>query len=712
MPDVREAPRRADANRASAGFRTDIQGLRAIAVLLVVIYHAGVSQLSGGFIGVDVFFVISGFLITSHLVQRLEGGGLRLSDFYARRVRRLLPAAWTVAVLTVVFGVAFLPRIVLPDLLTEAAATIAYIPNMLFAWRSTDYLANESPSAFQHYWSLGIEEQFYLFWPLILLLVWRMCRGSRPVLFATTAVITAASFVLGLWLTEWREPWAFFLLPSRAWELGVGALLALALVLWPRLREDARWKPWLAWLGIAAVGVTAFVYTSATPFPGWQAAVPVIGTALVILAGTGVGAGTGAQSGTVLGRVLATAPFQFFGKISYSLYLVHWPLLILPQAVRGWGDPLPLPVTLALGALSIPIAWLCWRFVEEPGRSPKRWWAASSRRSLPVALAGAVAFALAAIPAANALNNIPLDSGKQGEQTTLALHPTGTAFVPNNLTPSLSRAEDDNPIIYDDGCHLDQDTTELRDDCLFTSAGNGPVAQVSASGGGSATGLSPESAARPPLVVLFGNSHAASWFPALNELAERDEIALLSLTKSSCPSADVSVTTPPGSICSEWRDNVLDAISELKPAVVFLGNNTNMGKTPPEEWSEGFRSTIERIEPPSRVVVIEDVPNFDDLPEFEEGPDVCLSRNLDDTSGCAPAAEDLIRADVNDAVRDTAERTGARYLPVTDWLCGETCPPILGNTLVYRDSHHLTETFSREFAPIFADVIREETASD
>lgn len=211
-----------------SGFRSDIQGLRALAVLGVVLYHAGVSFLPGGYTGVDVFFVISGFLITTHLVRTLQSRGIiSFADFYLKRARRILPASVLVLVATTIAAYLWIPRVDVPGAFQDAAATALYVPNIRFAVEGTDYLAETAPSPFQHYWSLGIEEQFYLIWPAVLAVAFLAVRKSVRGLFAVAAVMVLGSFSINLFLMQVSTPWAFFSLPSRAWELGVGAMVAL-----------------------------------------------------------------------------------------------------------------------------------------------------------------------------------------------------------------------------------------------------------------------------------------------------------------------------------------------------------------------------------------------------------------------------------------------------------------------------------------------------
>lgn len=650
-------------------FRADIQGLRAIAVLLVVLYHAGVKTISGGYIGVDVFFVISGFLITTHLLESLEKDGrIALGQFYARRARRILPAAFTVLVLTVVAAVVWMPPLQLGPVFKGAIATAMYVPNMLFAGQGTNYLAETAPSVFQHYWSLGIEEQFYLVWPLALMLVFRALKSERSVFWAVM-VLTVGSFILCLVIMPVSQPWAFFSLPTRAWELGVGGLAAFVM----RAHGDrfaAARSGLLSWTGLLVLVIVAVTYSDETPFPGYYAAVPVLATALIIIGGVG-------RSGPQ--RLLGNRPMQFIGLISYSLYLVHWPLLVIPQSAVGLHNPLPLWATLGLGTLSFPVAFLLYRFVEEPFRKAKT----PAFRTAPRTLA-CVAVTTAVIVGSTAgafvLNQQrDLDADESVSATPVRQSPVGTSFVPENLTPSLRTASSDNALIYRNGCHRDPEVTD-------------------------ASGCQYGDNADAPLVALFGDSHAASWFPALHQLAEKGEIRLDTNTKSDCTSVDVPVTRngQAYSACETWRDDVVSRLNSVKPDVVILANRAlpdEANNAARDRWTAGLEQTIAAMPDTARTAVMTDIPDMVATPAF------CLSAHLVDTTACKRPVVEALDHGYRAEEQAASAQAGASHLDLTDYLCNETtCPSIIGNELVYRDSHHLTATFSDSMA----DAMRKE----
>ncbi len=350
-------------------WRGDIQGLRGVAILAVVVYHAAARRLPGGFIGVDVFFVISGFLITSLLVRELEQTGrISLRRFYAGRIRRLLPMAIVVIAATIIAADLLQSPLDAARSAKDGLASALYVANYRFALEQTNYLnAGLAPSPFEHYWSLGVEEQMYVVWPLVLLLGAialrrrRTAHGAVAVLF----VGTVASFVACVRVTHADAPWAFFSFPTRAWELGVGGLLAFAV---PALRTVPRFLASLVGLaGLGAILYSAFAFGATTPWPGSAAAVPVLGAAAVI--------GAGCARGTRLSaHLLAFPPLQFAGKISYPWYLWHWPLLILaPLALK---HSLSDGQALVLVGASALLATASHYLIERPIRTARPGWPA------------------------------------------------------------------------------------------------------------------------------------------------------------------------------------------------------------------------------------------------------------------------------------------------------------------------------------------------
>jgi peptidoglycan/LPS O-acetylase OafA/YrhL len=647
------------------GTRWDVQGLRALAVAAVVLDHAGLPGVGGGYVGVDVFFVVSGFLITGQLARRLRATGrIGFADFYARRARRILPASLTVLALTALGVVVFVPPTLRSQAMTDAAAVALYAPNYVFAARGTDYLANPTPSVFQHYWSLGVEEQFYLLWPALLGLAWLLLRRRRAAVAGVLGLLAVASFIAGAVLTQTNQPWAFFALWPRAWELAAGGLLALAAPAVGRLLP-----PWgaraLGWAGLAGIVAACTLFTAGTVFPGTAALLPVLGTVAVIAAGEVPARGA-------VGALLALRPFRFLGAISYSLYLVHWPLEQLPQAAVGYENPLPLAVKLALAALAVPLAWLLYRLVENPARHAAVLAKARPRRSLLAALGGSGLLAGASVVAIIATANPVLHTGRDVADQPPTAPVQATGFVPKNLKPALAQASRDNPSLYGDGCELDFSTAEPKP-CSFGPDG-------------------------APTVVLWGDSAAAQWAPGLQRAVEASGGRLVTQTKSGCASTLITHVKDgaPYPSCNAWRTKVLAQLEADPPAVVVLADYANeevpKGEDAEKQWSRGLADTIGRLPEQSRVLMLAD------SPDFGTSPVECLSQHVDNATACARPAALALRSPGRVATYRAAGSTRAELIDLTPYFCADTCPPIVGDTLVYRDSHHLTASFSSELA--------------
>ena len=422
-------PQPAEQHATAEAFRPDLEGLRGLAILLVLLFHAGVPGIAGGFVGVDVFFVLSGFLITGLLIRERERTGrIDLPAFYARRARRILPAALVVIVATLVAATAFLSPLDLLRTADDAVAVALSAGNIRFAATATDYFAGTAaPSPFLHYWSLGVEEQFYLLWPALLIVA---TRYGRPRLGAGVliAAVVVTSVGLAIWLTDVSAPWAFYSLPTRAWQLGLGGLLAIVIE-----RVDGRGRLVAAgagWLGLAAVIASAFVIDASTPYPGVAALLPALGAGGLIIAGTGRASA---------GRLLALAPMRFLGRISYSLYLVHWPILVLPAATLSLDEELPLAVRLVLAGLSLVVGAACWRVVEQPIHRAVRF-RLQPWRALGIATA-AVATTLVAVFAVSAGTSESLDSALMAAPVESAME----SIMPDGSPAATAIASDDAP---------------------------------------------------------------------------------------------------------------------------------------------------------------------------------------------------------------------------------------------------------------------------
>jgi peptidoglycan/LPS O-acetylase OafA/YrhL len=707
-------------------FRTDIEGLRGLAVLLVVIFHARPTWLPGGFIGVDVFFVLSGYLITRLLVDELETtGSIVLPAFWARRARRLLPISALVIIATVLASWVILAPYAVRSVVTDAVVASGFFVNFRFAFQLGDYfgaqLAASSPSPLLHYWSLAVEEQFYFVWPLLLLAVSRRAANVRVAAGRAVAGVIAVSLLLSVVMTQTHPTAAFYLLPARMGELAIGGAVAIGAPVLTAAPQRLRTIG--GWVGLVMIVVVAFDIDESFTFPGLLAMVPVLATALVI---TG---GEGQQAYWPASRLLRLRPLQWLGKHSYGLYLWHWPLLVLTQA--RWG-PLGFFETVVIVALAMGLSSLSLRVLENPVRH-STWVAARPQRGLRLGggiIAGSIIVAVVvrvALPsfdtgvsasapllltdqtvsattttaAASAVEqsvtsvqNIESDGETSSTiATTTSAIPTATVpltldrliesvhevlaagaavdTVPNNLRPSIAAAVDDKAQIYDDGCVNIGVDPEVHD-CRYGASG------------GELT------------MVLFGDSHAAHWFPALHEIANDRGINFVVLTKGGCPTANVAIPTAIlAQQCPIWRDAAIAHMTELQPDLIVMTASHDYPNSS-EEWSAGMAETVDRVLPATtRLVMLGDNPNAKDLPSN------CLSRNLFSASVCSNTRSAAISEDRVDIEYSIATQRSLEFIDTTDWFCtASTCPMMIGDILLYRDATHLSTTASEFIRPI------------
>ncbi|WP_206671088.1 acyltransferase family protein, partial [Streptomyces sp. CB01881] len=664
--DAAEAPRR------PAAFRPDIEGLRGVAVLAVLAFHAAVPAFTGGYVGVDVFFVISGFLITGLLLGRPIG----LRDFAARRARRILPAAAVVLVATALAGGALLDPLRGTDLARDLIASAGQFANWRFVGEQTDYLAAErDPSPLQHFWSLGVENQFYLLWGVLLLGLARHLAGRRrtaAIALATTA-IGGVSLALCIRWTADSAPLGYFSTASRLWEFAAGAgaaLLGTALAGWlPRADRAARPAGWalrlLGWAGAAAVVLAVFHYDRNTPFPGSAALLPVLGTAAVLLAGPVHRALGPADAG----RLLATRPLRAAGRLSYAWYLWHWPVLTIAQARYG---ALPWTTLAALTAASALPAWLTLRLVEQPlryGSSP------APRRGLAV---GASALVIPLIAGLTLGGGTVRAVGKAdlpvvvpaGAVDGPALLAPGTRVL--TLTPSLARAREDFP--PGKGCEIPLGA-ESSPRCLF----------------GAETS--------PDRIVLVGDSHAGQWISAALELAGQRHWALEVLVKPGCPLATLTVRNNvlgrTFDECDRWRENTLTRLATgPKPRLVLMAGLNRYGSQ--EERTEGWTRTLDRLS-----AVGAPLAYLADTPMPGKDIPTCLAASDGRSDACFFPRESAFERDpLTDG--GLAGRYGVRVLDLGPLLCpgtGPDCPAVLEGVVLYRDTGHITDTLARVLAP-------------
>jgi peptidoglycan/LPS O-acetylase OafA/YrhL len=697
-------PRKVGRRMKGTGFRPDIEGLRAVAVIAVVLYHAGIPGVTGGYIGVDVFFVISGFLITGILWREVTTTNtVHLGRFYGARARRLLPAAATVGVATAVGAAVVLPPLQARSVFVDGIASALYVGNYRFATQGTDYLAADlPPSPFQHYWSLGVEEQFYLVWPVLIIgAAWLVRRrsdsaASRAIPYAVVlALVGAASLAVDVVWTRTSAPWAFFSLPTRAWELAAGGLVALSIQYWRRLPLLP--AAIVGWGGLGLIMVTCTQLGPGTPYPGTAALLPVLGTALVIGGGCVTG-GLGA------GRVLCRPVMRAIGRLSYSWYLWHWPMLLLMP--RMLGEPVGLPARLTATAVSAGLAVVTLHLVENPGR-----FAASLRRSVKASLAVAGAASAAAACACLALltlTPVPVGHGVAAPKANIVAVPpanvpavspqeaavnqayaqvrdavvasAGLQAVPSNLDPPLAKAPADKAAVFVNGC-----MRSWRD-----------LGQSECATGDTAS---------PMTVALVGDSHAAMWEPAFQQVAEQRHWRLETLAKVTCPLQELNITSPylgrEYTECEQWRGQIVDRLKAEHPRLVVLDMSRRYGAdfgfvSYDPAWIDTLGRSVAQLRNSGATVLV-----LGPAPDPHGSVPACLSGHIDDATACAPTRPVAVNAGGIGAERAATNAAGGQYADLTDLFCTpDRCPMIVGNTLVFRDDNHVTTEYAQLLTPV------------
>ncbi len=673
-------------------FRTDIEGLRAIAVGAVLLFHAGLSFAGGGYVGVDVFFVISGFLITNLLLKEIERSGtVQLTRFYARRIRRLLPASVVTLMFTAALTLMTLPANRWASIAGDLIGSSVYLVNWRFAARSVDYLTAESAaSPVLHFWSLAVEEQFYFVWPVLMILgVWLALRAGwsrRSTLGVSLAVLGLISLIFSVYFTSANPGPAYFITPTRIWELSIGAGVALLLPVISAIPKG--WASALGWVGLLGMVFAVVQFGADTPFPSYTALLPTLGTALVIVSGS-------VDADTRLNRILSVRPAQFVGKLSYSLYLYHWPIIVALEFSNGGLTP-------TLGILGVILsfvpAYLSFRFVETPFRTARRFVEPPSRGLRY----GFVLTAIGVLSGLSIVAVIGISERSDVAAATAGVDSPGDALdgasaigplpdmdlldgLPARLTPSLASVAEDNPRLYELGCHQSPRQAEAIS-CEF----------------GSADG---------PDVVLVGDSHAGQWVPAFEAIAADEGWHFYSFSKSACPFGLMLVATGGETYdsCLEWNRNVLDElITEIRPDLVITTSSNSQlpvledGSIPEAAereamYEDGLADAVTELTTAGiQVMLLADTPRPRiDVPE-------CLATE-ESVAACSVSRQ---AAQTRSFQQTVAFDLGLPFVDMAPFICTPSfCPAVLEGTIVWRDGSHLTATFARSLAPALKQAL-------
>jgi peptidoglycan/LPS O-acetylase OafA/YrhL len=659
--------------------RDDLQGLRAVAVLLVVLDHAGISFLRGGYVGVDVFFVLSGFLITGLLVAQAERHGrISLGDFYVRRARRILPAAVLTLIVTDVAAFLLLNFVRAREAVIDSVWAAFFAANVHFAREGSDYFAQaQPPSPVQHFWTLAVEEQFYLVWPAVLaaLVVGGLLRRRA------LAVVLAAGLVSLAWsihATSTSPESAYFTTGTRAWELALGAALALAA---PKL---GRLRPELGWAGLACIVAAAVGFSGSTPFPGYAALLPTIGAALVIAARAG-----GAS------RLLSLAPMRYVGDRSYAFYLWHWPVLVIAAGYAGHA--LSTPVRLALLAGAFCLSVLSYAYFENPIRHMRwRWpsaallWPASAAVILAVALpllgslqaeASRVAIASAAVKPAALVRSTALARSSWKPLPAVAAAVAAArrgAALPWPLTPAIGDLRNDF-YAFPSGCAARQGQTTSSICRLGDTAAS-------------------------KTIVVIGDSHVQMWMPTILRMARRDGWVVIPLVKIGC----VPTKWFRGDWgCSVWYRWARKQAAALHPQVSLLVASW-AGTPQPDRAVKAVSTLMGTAKRFSGTVVV-----LGDSPHQRRNPVDCLLASGSTMRTCASKAT-TAELETDAGVAAAAGRNDVGFVNVDGWFCARAsraavlCPLVVNRTITWIDQGHISETYGVQLAGPFRTAFRRE----
>jgi len=655
-------------------FRPDVEGLRAVAIALVVLYHAGFPGVTGGYVGVDVFFVISGFVITGLLLrERVGTGRTSVLDFYARRCRRILPAATLVLLVTVVATYLLLGSVSGNSTADDARWAAVFLSNFHFKSLGANYFTSQGlPSPLQNYWSLSVEEQFYIVYPTFFLLLIRAGRrpSARKYLAIALGVVIAASYGLSIVLTHSHPNAAYFSPLTRAWELALGALVAVATT---RLKHiPARVAAALTWGGLAAIALAAVVFKTHTSYPGSLVAVPVLGAALVIAGGAAMPR-SGAES------LLGLSPFRWLGKRSYSLYLWHWPILVI--AVEHSGKPsLPLKDNLVLVLLALVISMASYRWVENPVRH----WRLPSRRSV----AAGVALVLAAVAAFSFLisrNTVtPVVRGvTPARDVGVVLHQVAAAARVTTVPESVALAE------Y--GAAYPSSAFYVSRTCWA----NINQARSSICDLGDPTGRE--------LMVLFGDSKALMWTPAFEAIAKTDHWRLILLVKVGCRAAWVPGAVQQQNHCPAWHEWASKWVNQNDPNLLVVSQLDTVSAQPAKRrklWRKGLDELFNSFKVPTMKEVL-----LGSTPTLAQGGPVCLSVHRDDAQVCSSSARTSVPR-LSKVDKETALANHVEYIDTTPWFCSKICTPVVGNYELYDTSGvHITSAWAQYLQNVIAESL-------
>lgn len=675
-----------DLRQPEKKFRPEIEGIRTVATLLIAIYHIWLGRVSGG---VDVFFVLSGFLITMSLLSRFERDGtIKYWDYLLGLARRLLAQGLFIIIIIGGLAIFFLPQVDWGNIVPHMIASSFFYENWRLAFDAVDYLAQgESVSPFQHYWSLGVQGQFYVMWPLLILFTFFLAKKVfktpvRKTFLVALMLIIISSLSYSVYQTGKNQPWAYFDTFARMWEFSLGGLLA---VLLPYLRLNKWVNTVIGWVGLALIMFTGILLPISTVFPGYLALIPVSGVLLIII-------GSDHSTAFDVHRFLQLKPFIFSGNLTYAIYLWHWPILVFYQSYMN-VEKVSILAGLGILVSTFVLSYLSTTFIEKPIlkidiRSKKKK-VLSLLSAMFIVTASVMLFVSVYIEQIRAQDSVTelveggvtqdsfdINQVLKGEQMTLD-YPGALSILDHieakeglEPIPSLLTIKNDLPSFYEDAECLAKDLTEVIK-CSYGVLDNPTYT-----------------------LALVGGSHSGHWFPTLEILAEELDFQIDLYNHDGCRFTDNDEWNHLTENCIEWNANLLEHLKANPPDLVFTTATVNKR----EEIPSGFINQWKALEGLSTVFAIRDNPRMN-----EDAPS-CLEK-ADNPLDCAVTREEGLPMKVQwEDVDDIP--SNVVFGDLTDYFCDdEACYPLIGNVIVYRDNNHITAAYAKTLAPVLKEQL-------
>ncbi|WP_201716725.1 acyltransferase family protein [Rossellomorea arthrocnemi] len=644
-------------------FRPELEGVRTVAAFLVAIYHIWIGSVSGG---VDVFFIVSGYLITTSLLAKMERvGRINLFEYWLGLARRLFPLAFTVLLFTVVGSIFIMPQVQWKQIIAEVFSSAFYVQNWYLASSAVDYLAqNNQASPLQHFWALSLQGQFYLTWPFVIFFSFLLAKKVlktpvRKTLLGVLIGLFTISISYSVYKTAVNQPWAYFDTLARVWEFSLGGVLALLI---PYLTFRKSVSVVIGWIGLAVICFTGILLPVSTVFPGYAALLPTTGVSLIIIA-------TENSARFGVDRLLGSKPFLFFGGISYGFYLWHWPLLIFYYSYFG-VETVAVSGGLAIIASAFVLSFLSVKILETPVRKIS---VKQSKKRLASVLLGLI-LPLLCVNTVWAL--YVKDQGQQ--QYNLKEYPGARAiseglesYPDKDPVPSALSVKEDLPSFYEDP------------EC-FSNMGDAKVTVCSRG----------ETDQPEYTIALVGGSHSGHWFPALEELSRKMNIQIDIYNKDACRFSEDDFDGLLNESCMDWNKKILEMLKSNPPDILFTTANVADGDTVPQ----GYLHQWKKLDGITHIFAVRD------NPAMEGDPPQCVEeRGIED---CSVPRDQVLSGAVPWENTDGIPGN-VTFADLSEYFCQDgTCPPVVGNVLVYRDYHHISTLYSRTLAGAVEEELR------